>query len=135
MLSLARRRALGAVVSAAARSFAPQLLYPPLPLRRSTSSILPDAAPAADADIATPVVRMYTADAVDAAAMPAVRMLQRVDAGVPTAEYLTGGQLSTDSIPTRMIEIPCPFSHGGPRQYETVKVSMASMRVRRRRAG
>jgi len=135
MLSLARRRALAAVVSAAARSSAPQLLYPPLYLRRSTSSILPDAAPAADADIATPVVRMYTADAVDAAATPAVRMLQRVDAGVPTAEYLEGGQLSPDSIPTRMIEIPCPFSHGGPRQYETVKVSMASMRVRRRRAG
>jgi hypothetical protein len=70
---------------------------------------------------------MYTADGVDAAATPAVRMLQHVEAGVLTAEYLEGGQLSPDSIPTRMIEIPCPFSHGGPRQYETVKVSIAGV--------
>lgn len=134
MLSLARRRGLGAMASAAVSpSAAAQLLYPPLLLpRRSTSSILPDAAAVAavdDADIATPIVRMYTADGVDASATPAVRMLQRVEAGVPTAEYLEGGQLSPDSIPTRMIEIPCPFSHGGPRQYETVKVSMLSRRL------
>lgn len=120
MLPLALRRG-----SAAVRLPALQSLYPPLHLlRRSTSSILPDAAAADDADATIPTVRMYKSNELDAVATPSVHILQSADTDVPIAEYLEGGQLSIDSIPTRMVEIPCPFSHSGPRQYETVKVGV-----------
>jgi hypothetical protein len=68
---------------------------------------------------------MYKSDELDAVATPSVRILQRDDTDVSIAEYLEGGQLSIDSIPTRMIEIPYPFSHSGPHQYETFKVGIS----------